>query len=161
MSIYILFLSIPYRPKDTDDDDDDNLSVADPIDRNVENYPGYHGPITKRKATSRLRDERQNCHLIRYNMKKQIYILSVWWEEKVQHFTLQTSITHPCNKYEILGSSFDNYCQLLEFYRAYPLVQDGSIGGIGYALDKKKSPAPRCQKTSILKSFRSKRVMAL
>ena len=99
--------------------------------------------MKKKKAESKLKDEKQNCHLLRYSQNKKIYILSVGWEGKIRHFKV---IITTCNtkNYEIDGSRspFTDYRELFQFYQMHPL--DDVIGGIGYAIaaiqDENKAP---------------------
>lgn len=115
------------------DDQEDTLSIADPIDTDIEKHPGYHGTISANKAESRLKKEGKNCHLTRYSQKKKMYILSVCWEGTVKHF--QVRVNYQRNLYEIEGTQrpYEDFYTLLNFYREYPVDHD--VGGIGYYLE--------------------------
>lgn len=99
--------------------------------------------MTKAKAESRLKKQKQNCNLTRYNHKEKKYILSVCWFGKLRHFELTTGTNHEGNfYYEIKGTQkpFEDFYQLLNFYREYPL--DHEIRGIGYFLDINEKSRP-------------------
>lgn len=83
-------------------DHEETLSIADPIDMDIEKHPGYHGTISVNKAETRLRKEGGNCHLARYSQKEKMYVLSVCWEETLRHFKL--NVNYQENLYEIVGT---------------------------------------------------------
>lgn len=88
----------------------------------------YHGVMTGKQAEAKLKQNGDDCYLIRYSEVREIYVLTVAREGKegeesiTKHFKINISSKSDGqgNLYEIEGSEkkFENVSALLKFYES-------------------------------------------
>ena len=106
-----------------------NLSKATNPRISVVTGPSYHGNISGREAEKRLHESTGHCHLTRYSLKRDCYVLSVQFTKGVindtKHFKIvddkTTSLETDGNKVE-----FDSFEYLLNHYKNHPLTPEAN-----------------------------------
>ena len=91
--------------------------------------PSYHGDISGREAEKRLHENSGHCHLTRYSIKHDCYVLSVQFtkgeKNDIKHFKIvddkTTSLDTDGSKVE-----FDSFEHLLSHYRDHPLIHEAN-----------------------------------